>query len=674
MVNRALVAALMCGGLAACGGGSAPSHLTPAPDVEPADVGVGSPDVSGFEGDVGRADVEGSDSGVLPDVEGSDVEELDTAEHPPEGTSWTFMVYLMADTNLEPYALLDLEEMMAVGSSDDVTIVALIDRAADYTDAPIGGLGDFEDGRIVVVESGTLIEVSQIGEPNMGDPDTLADFVDFAVRNYPADRYALDFWDHGGAWPAFGPDDSHQWDALTLDEIEDGLGRGLERAGLDRLTLVGFDACLMATWEVAGALAPFAEYLLASEQVEPGHGWNYQVLDALVADPTLGPVELGALLIDGFREQAVEQGTDGDLTLSLIDLLALPRLDGAVGDFVAEVTPQLETLGTDLAVAQGQTLVFGQNPEEAYSLHMVDLGDLMANIGATHPELASPGRVHAALNDVVVDSINSTANARATGLTIYWPTRDSLYNADYNGLDMVEPWRSFLADYFAAASSIPSSTYPTFVEPDHLASVRADGAGFIVEGELLAATADYVSSVSLRTGWLTDGTLIYLGEIKGSVDDTGYAYAYWEGGGVVLNQGGTSAWAYATREYDGDLAYAQVPFGYQRPGVEDLQLGVAYVGVDVPTQTILTTTYYLNNDDGTIGELYPETGSLLFPLLQVQEGQDMVWATSSTQGFDPTLEISYTLETLPAGETVSLWLEAADYGGNGDYVVFEGIL
>ena len=77
-----------------------------------------------------------------------------------------------------------------------------------------------------------------------------------------------------------GGDESSDYDSLSLAEIDEALATGLDGAGVDRLDLLGFDACLMATYEVASTLAPRADLLLASQEFEPGHGWDYTALEA----------------------------------------------------------------------------------------------------------------------------------------------------------------------------------------------------------------------------------------------------------------------------------------------------------------------------------------------------------------------------------------------------------
>ena len=118
---------------------------------------------------------------------------------------------------------------------------------------------------------------------NTGDPGTLLDFLDFTVGNYPADEYSLIFWDHGGgSLYGFGSDQLFESDSLYLQEISLALENSAFKN--QKLRFVGFDACLMATVETAATFEPYAEYLIASEETEPGEGWNYASLKDLNKD------------------------------------------------------------------------------------------------------------------------------------------------------------------------------------------------------------------------------------------------------------------------------------------------------------------------------------------------------------------------------------------------------
>ena len=106
---------------------------------------------------------------------------------------------------------------------------------------------------------------------SMTDPNTLASFIQFCAKEAPADRYILIFWDHGGgSVTGYGYDERYPNDTMDIGEI----GKALKNGGV-KFDLVGFDACLMGTLETAIAVEPYADYMLASEESEPGTGWYY---------------------------------------------------------------------------------------------------------------------------------------------------------------------------------------------------------------------------------------------------------------------------------------------------------------------------------------------------------------------------------------------------------------
>src|SRR5690606_33305610 len=118
------------------------------------------------------------------------------------------------------------------------------------------GLDDWVGALVLDLGGDEVVVLEDMGEVNTGDPQLLADVLAWTVDQFPADKYALIVSDHGASWPGIGGDESHDEDHLTLAEIADGIAAGLDAVGLDRLDLLGFDACLMATHEVAVAMAP----------------------------------------------------------------------------------------------------------------------------------------------------------------------------------------------------------------------------------------------------------------------------------------------------------------------------------------------------------------------------------------------------------------------------------
>ena len=219
------------------------------------------------------------------------------------GESWTVLIYSMADTNLEPFMVSDLNEAGGVGSTDAVHVRALMDRNPGYGDDELLDQGSWVGGRVFdLAAPGTTELVEDLGDVNSADPAVLADFISQGITDHPADKYALIISDHGAGWPGIGPDESTpDYDTLDLADLSDGIGAGLEDAGVDKLDLLGFDACLMANYEVASALAPVARRMVASQELEPGHGWDYRALSVLVEDPTTDTESFGSAIIDGFE-------------------------------------------------------------------------------------------------------------------------------------------------------------------------------------------------------------------------------------------------------------------------------------------------------------------------------------------------------------------------------------
>lgn len=123
----------------------------------------------------------------------------------------------------------------------------------------------------------------------MGDPLTLSSFLNYGFDFFPADSYSLILWDHGGG-PVlgYGVDENFR-DLLTLDELSEALEDSVG-AHMTKLEWIGFDACLMSSLEVASVLAPYANYMIASQETEPGWGWNYDFLSELSDEVIPGDV------------------------------------------------------------------------------------------------------------------------------------------------------------------------------------------------------------------------------------------------------------------------------------------------------------------------------------------------------------------------------------------------
>jgi len=188
-------------------------------------------------------------------------------------------------------------------------------------------------------------KVKVTANKSIGNPSTLVDFITYSKKNFPAERYGLIFWNHGrGSVHGFGYDELFPEDiSLSLHEMGEAFA-DLKRSQNDlNLDFIGFDACLMATIETATVLAPYAEYMVASQELEPGNGWNYQyIISSLSTNPNLKTAQLlegiAKSYIDTYSSQPYLQAT-----LSVIALNKVDALNISVGKLISNISANLNS-------------------------------------------------------------------------------------------------------------------------------------------------------------------------------------------------------------------------------------------------------------------------------------------------------------------------------------------
>jgi hypothetical protein len=600
---------------------------------------------------------------------------------PAEQGTWTYLSYSMADTNLEAPMLQDVVEMASVGSGDGLNVVALVDRAEGETDAELGDIGDWTTAKVLHVQPDALEELADLGEIDMADPAELTAFIEFAVTSFPADHYALTISDHGGGWTGIGPDDS-SGQVMDLAELEVGIADGLAAAGIERFDLLGFDACLMATYEVASTLAPYADYLLASEELEPGHGWNYAALSTVRDDPATDAATLGSAFVDGFAGQADEQGTGAEITLSLLDLSQIPALDEAMATFAGQLAEQVDALGPLIGQQREAGIDFARSPDPANSPQLTDLGVFVAEIGIESLQVSDAADgVLRAIGDTVVAQTVGPARLGATGMSIYFPATPDLIDPAYAATTQLAEWQQFLGAYHGAGQAIPEEEQPTLVDAEPAAEgelVQGDATVTEVEGgvevsiQLDPATLQNVASASLSFGYVDpeDGAIVQLGDTEAEVLEDGTVVGFTDLTVLTITDAvGDTIDAYLTLEFDeeAELAVATVPLDYTDPASGETAPVDLSIVLDPATGDVLQEVYYLiDEESGSYGELQADPEGLIQPVV-------LVFAPDGTvewQGYgDVALfadlpELQYDIAPLEAGTEIYVDIVVTDFGGN----------
>ena len=285
--------------------------------------------------------------------------------------SATVMVYMCGSDLESGYgaASADIEEMLEADLGDNVNVVLETGGASEWSFSPEA---DPSTRQRWVLEDGEASLVQEAGEGTMLDEDEVTDFCSWAAKEYPADRYILIFWDHGGGTiGGFGYDENYpDAPAFTLSQLR----KAIKASGV-AFDMVGFDACLMATVECAWAMEPVADYLVASEQTEPGDGWSWTgFLNQLGSDPSTATTDLGKTIIDDFSAHYAETGEE-DTTLSLIDLREISRVYERLSTFLDDAADSIEAdnaLFTTMSGARSRAKSYAED-----SVDQVDLVDMV---------------------------------------------------------------------------------------------------------------------------------------------------------------------------------------------------------------------------------------------------------------------------------------------------------
>ena len=371
---------------------------------------------------------------------------LGTAAASAETT--TLLLYLCG-TDLQDAGCEDLMEMAEVEAGDDINMVVLCGGAAEW---------DFEDIQggsrtLVVIRDGYFEELEDWGEKSMGDPECLEEFLSYGLTEYPADRTVVVLWDHGaGTEGGVCSDETAEDDGLTLAEINDVLGQLEESAPGYHINIFGCDACMMATYEMAAMLSHHpVDYYVASEELEPGTGWNYTGwLQTLADDLSISDEDLCGAIIESFMEAGLADDPDEYLTLSAVRLSEIGALESSLEDFAAVMTGQIQS-GNLSTIRRGRSRMYTFGSFDDGSWDMVDLGAVLDTYAQFDALKAAEAKK--CLEKAVVASAQTDNLDTCSGLSILIP-QDTVKEFDEyrDGFELPEAipnWLEFMDAYVA---------------------------------------------------------------------------------------------------------------------------------------------------------------------------------------------------------------------------------
>ena len=321
----------------------------------------------------------------------------------------TVLIY-MCGADLESrngMATKDLQEMLAASFGNKVNLVIFTGDASQWRNNSISSrvnqIWQVKNRKMVCLEE-------NMGASPMTDPKTLLSFLEYGAKNFRADRYMLILWDHGsGSVTGYGYDEKNQRaGSMSLAGIDSAL-----KASDLRFDFIGFDACLMATVENALMLGKYADYLIASEEAEPGIGWYYtNWLNQLGENTSVSTLEIGKTICDDFTSACKKSCPGQATTLSVVDLAEITH---TVPEQLAAFSRSLTDL---ISGSDYRTVSDARNGSREFAASsrtdMVDLTDLAIKLGN-----AQGSSLAASVKSAV--KYNRSSITDAYGLSIFFP-------------------------------------------------------------------------------------------------------------------------------------------------------------------------------------------------------------------------------------------------------------
>ncbi len=334
-----------------------------------------------------------------------------------DGTDVTTLMMYFIGSDLETdggFASSDIYEMLEAEISDNVNLILMTGGSYDWY---IDEISD-DSCQYWQIKDGELVLLEDVGSLNMSSSETLSDFINYSSENFPATRYSLILWNHGGGtFGGFGYDEHYPDDTLTLSSLSTAF------SSIDiKFDFIGFDACLMGTAETALMLEPYADYLIASQELEPGIGWYYtNWLTNLSLYPSVSTVDLGANIVDDFVLACEYEMFNPNATLSVVELRQMPYTYVVMTDFFAEASEYIQNNEyRKLSVARSDAKNFGDGEYE-----QIDIVDYI-----NKAEIEGGDKVISAINSAVKYYNSSEDVYDANGLAMYFPYDYPSYYSD----------------------------------------------------------------------------------------------------------------------------------------------------------------------------------------------------------------------------------------------------
>ena len=342
---------------------------------------------------------------------------------------WTFLTYLNGVNNLDTYGGININQMERVGSGGHVNVVV---QWASENSGTTRRLLVQRDDDTRKINSPVLEEFKS---PDMGNWQTLVEFIRWGVAHFPAKHYFINIWGHGTGWhepempqfaalgaPIFFPirpydisEDDHTNHAITTRQLGMAMAEAARIIG-HKVDIYGSDACLMSMVEIAAEMSDSVEVFAGSQATEPGDGWPYaDFLGRWMQKTAATPAEVVTMLTESYIAAIDPHAWIKEATFSALDLSRLPALVSkfsSVSSALQKIAPEQKT---GLLRSLPKTVRFSE-PD------YLDFGDFLSQLEANHVSGitdADFAELRKDLKDLVIANKTTPRYARATGVSLW---------------------------------------------------------------------------------------------------------------------------------------------------------------------------------------------------------------------------------------------------------------
>ena len=349
---------------------------------------------------------------------------LSTSSFAAQPKEWTFLLFLNGNNNLDKYGHLNMNQIESVGSTDKINIVV---QWASLKTGKVQRLLMQKDGDSKNVTSPVI---QDLGNADMGNWKTLVDFVQWGAKNFPANHYFVDVWDHGSGWHELEnnvvfKDISHDDTTghhMTTKELAMALSESSKAIG-QKIDIYGSDACLMGMLEIASEVSPSVNLYIGSEDLEPGEGWPYDRFFARWNNtPSATSKDVAKMLTEEYAKSYTFTGSKA-VTLSAFNLNALPELELSIQQF----GEQIKKLGYDHA---RDLRKIARNSQSFYNSDYVDFLNFVSNVKSAKLSKMNPivfNNIETSSQNFII--ANGTVNyPDAHGMSLWIPAKRRIYS------------------------------------------------------------------------------------------------------------------------------------------------------------------------------------------------------------------------------------------------------